>query len=135
MKFLFTLLVLFGLTTSVYADYPIQPNQIPSQNVQFIKQHFKQDITFAKKDFWEIEVYLIDGTRVEFKNGNFHSAKGFNLPTSFLPSGVQKAIKEKYAGQALTEIEAEYYGYELEFNGMLKVKVSSTGAILYQEID
>ena len=135
MSKLCAILTLLVLATTAYADYPIQPSQVPTQNVQFIKQHFKQEITFAKKDFWEIEVYLTDGTKVEFKNGNFHSAKGFNLPVSFLPSGVQKTIKEKYSNQSLTEIEAEYYGYELEFNGMLKVKISSTGSVLYQEID
>lgn len=42
------LVLLFGITLA-YADYPIHPNQIPEKSKQFLSQHFKQDVTFAKK--------------------------------------------------------------------------------------
>lgn len=129
------LLLLAILAVFAFADYPIQPSQVPTGAQTFIKEHFKQNITFAKKDFWEVEVYLQDGTKVEFQNDNFKEAKGFNLPITMLPQGVQNTIKKQFKGHNLTQIETEYYGYELEFNGVLKVKISPVGYILYQEID
>lgn len=129
------LVLLFGITLA-YADYPIHPNQIPEKSKQFLSQHFKQDVTFAKKDSWEYEVYLQDGTRVEFTNfGNFKEAKGYNLPKTMLPVSVQDTIQKQFQGHYLTKIEVDLFGFEIEFNDYLKIKINPSGYILYQEID
>ena len=134
-KLFLAVLMLVGITFA-YADYPIAPNQIPANSKQFLSQHFKQEATFAKKDLWEYEVYLQDGTRVEFTGtGAFKEAKGFNLPSSILPKGVQNTIQKQYQGQALTKVEVEYFGYSLEFNDFLEVKITSAGMIIHQKID
>lgn len=131
----FILSFLIALSFAI-ADYQISPSQLPQNAKNFLQEHFQMEATFAVRDSWEYEVMLSNGTKVEFTtNGTFKSAKGLSLPKSILPQSVRKVADTQFTNQPITEIEVEYYGYDLEFSGYIEVKVTSTGQILMQKID
>ena len=99
---------------------------LPEAITAFIKQHFPNaQIAGAEPDHdhdgLEYDVYLSDGTQVDFDANNqwdqVESMKG--VPAFFIPNGIANYVKSNYQNIVITKINKEYHGYDIELaNGM-----------------
>ena len=99
---------------------------LPSAITAFIKQHFPNATIAgieADRDHGglEYDVYLSDGTQLDFDANNqwekVESMKG--VPAFFIPKAIADHVKNNCQNVAITKINKEYNGYEIELaNGM-----------------
>ena len=88
----------------------------------FVKQYFA-DATYSRvekeKDdgFWEYEVLLSDGSKVEFnEKGEWTSVecKYSEIPVGIIPTVIAEDIAKKYPDLKPYKIEKEVGGYEID---------------------
>ena len=83
--------------------YGVQLSSIPQNAQNFIKQHFPNiKVTFIERDWEDIEVYLENGTQIDFfPNGDWKEVKCYgNMPNTILPANVMNTIKRTYPNAA-----------------------------------
>ncbi len=99
---------------------------LPEPITAFIKQHFPNaTIAGVEPDRehggLEYDVYLSDGTQLDFDANNqwekVESMKG--VPAFFIPKTIADYVKSNCQNAAITKINKEYNGYDVELaNGM-----------------
>ena len=99
---------------------------LPEAITTFLKQHFPNaTVSGVEPDNehggLEYDVYLNDGTQVDFDANNqwekVESMKG--VPAALVPKAIATYVKGNYQNLAITKINKEYGGYEIELaNGM-----------------
>ncbi len=99
---------------------------LPDAITAFIKQQFPNaTIAGVEPDHdhggLEYDVYLNDGTQIDFDANNqwdqVESMRG--VPAFFIPKGVANYVRSNYQNVAITKINKEYHGYEIELaNGV-----------------
>ena len=104
----------------------VDTQSLPSTITEFIKQHFPNaTIVGIEPDYdnggLEYDVYLSDGTQLDFDANNqwdqVESMKG--VPAFFIPKAIATYVKNSYQNIAITKVNKEYHGYEIELaNGM-----------------
>jgi hypothetical protein len=121
------------------AQAQAQPNaavaqSLPNGITTFIKQNFPNaSITGVEPDQdhggLEYDVYLNDGTQIDFDANNqwekVESMKG--VPAYFIPKAIANHVKSSYQNIAITKINKEYHGYEIELANGVELNFDRSG--------
>lgn len=135
------LLVLFTVSCSS-EDKEFDNVALPIPAQLFVKQYFA-DATYSRvekeKDdgFWEYEVWLSDGSQVEFdEKGEWKSVdcKYSEIPVGIIPTVIAEDIAKKYPNLKPYKIEKEVGGYEIDIPGY-DLYYSYDGMFIRAEID
>ena len=135
------LLVLFTVSCSS-EDKEFDNVVLPMPAQLFVKQYFA-DATYSRvekeKDdgFWEYEVWLSDGSQVEFdEKGEWKSVECQYsvLPIGIIPFVIAEDIAKKYPDLKPYKIEKEVGGYEIDIPGY-DLYYSYNGMFIRAEID
>lgn len=121
----------------------IQPNDLPTTATTFLSTYFPTlDIAHAKKEKEglfgrEYTVYLNEGTEISFdKNGNWIEVDGAGnspIPTGFILEPIVTYVTEKYPNAAISSIEKNRNGFEVELTNEIDLEFDSKGA--FKRID
>ena len=80
----------------------------------------------------EYDVYLNDGTQVDFDANNqwekVESMKG--VPAALVPKAIATYVKGNYQNLAITKINKEYGGYEIELANGMDLKFDGSGRFM-----
>ena len=120
------------------SDKIIQPNQLPQNAQEFIRQYFpgieisyvKLDAELMKKTF---EVRLEDGTELDFTSkGEWDSidCKRTAVPAAIVPEAIASYVQSNFPTQIITKIDKEVYGYEIELSNDLDLKFNKDGKFI-----
>ena len=109
--------------------------KLPDSARAYIAQNFaKTPVNAIKidKDWFSIdeyEVFLSDGTKVEFDGtGVFKSAKNrAGLPSAVIPKEVADCVSKNYAGNKVVELKVKKYGYKIKLSDSSELKVFGKG--------
>ena len=133
-----TLAVLALTAALLNADMIIAPNSLP-QNIQnFIATHFKAQIGLVEMDRKSYEIYLTDGTELEFDiMGNWKEIESKLTPIDFavLPANIASIIKNQFPNTALVEVERKINYYKIKLSNRMKIRIDPNGTILSQKVD
>lgn len=118
------LLVVFSVSCSS-EDKEFDYAALPMSAQQFVKQYFagaSYSRVEKEKDngFWEYEVLLSDGSKVEFnEKGEWTSVecKYSEIPVGIIPTVIAEDIAKKYPDLKPYKIEKEVGGYEIDIPG------------------
>lgn len=131
MKKLFV--VLLGLLTlNVFAsnDRPITFKELPQKAQTFITTHFSGVEVLSARVNDDYEVYLANGTKVEFTlKGEWKEVKcpGSKVPDAIIPSAISTYVKANFPNNTIIKIEKKYSGYEVELNNDMELKFDKNG--------
>lgn len=133
-----TLAVLALTAALLNADMIIAPNSLP-QNIQnFIATHFKAQIGLVEMDRKSYEIYLTDGTELEFDlMGNWIEIESEFVPVDFgvLPPNVASIVKAQHPNATLLEVKRKMSYYKIKLSNKMKIYIDANGTILRQEFD
>lgn len=110
---------------------------LPAAITAFIKQHFPNaSIVGVEPDYdnggLEYDVYLSDGTKVDFDANNqwdqVESMRG--VPAFFIPKAIASYVRGSYHNLAITKINKEYHGYEIELANGLDLNFDRSGRFM-----
>lgn len=134
MKKIFVLLL--GLMTlNVFAanDRPVTFQQLPQKAQQFITTHFSGVEFLSATVDDDYEVYLANGTKVEFTlQGEWKEVKcpGSAVPAAIIPAGISKYVKANFPNSTIVKIDKKYSGYDIELNNDMELKFDKNGRFL-----
>ena len=118
--------------------YGVPLSSIPQNAQSFIRQHFPNiEVTYIERDWDDIEVYLANGTQIEFfPNGDWKEVKTYtNMPDSILPANVMATVKRTYPQAAIIKIEKQYTIFEVKLNNMMELYIDNSGNLIGQKFD
>lgn len=124
--------------TNAQYGYGVQLSSIPQNAQNFIKQHFPNiQVSYIERDWDDIEVYLADGTQIEFfPNGDWKEVKCYmNMPSSILPANVMATIQRTYPQAAIIKIEKQFTIFEVKLNNMMELYIDNNGTLIGQKFD
>ncbi|WP_427846121.1 PepSY-like domain-containing protein [Campylobacter troglodytis] len=127
--FLFVLL-------SLKADLIISSDALPERIKSFIQTHFKAQIALVQMDKKSYEIYLTDGTELEFDTlGNWKEIESKLSPISFsiLPANIASIIQKQFPQAILIELERKINYYKIKLSNGIKLKIDANGTILSQK--
>ena len=110
---------------------------LPEAITTFLKQHFPNaTVAGVEPDNehggLEYDVYLNDGTQVDFDTNNqwekVESMKG--VPAALVPKAIATYVKGNYQNLAITKINKEYGGYEIELANGMDLKFDGSGRFM-----
>lgn len=110
---------------------------LPGAITAFLKQHFPNaTVVGVEPDHdhggLEYDVYLNDGTQIDFDANNqwdqVESMRG--VPAYFIPKGIANYVRSNYQNMAITKVNKEYHGYEIELANGLDLNFDSSGRFL-----
>ena len=124
--------------TNAQYGYGVQLSSIPQNAQNSIKQHFPNiQVSYIERDWDDIEVYLADGTQIEFfPNGDWKEVKCYmNMPASILPANVMATIQRTYPQAAIIKIEKQFTIFEVKLNNMMELYIDNNGTLIGQKFD
>ena len=131
-KVLVLLLSVMALNVYAFADKPVTFAQLPLKAQQFITKHFSgvQFLSATMDD--DYEVYLANGTKVEFTlQGDWKEVKCTGgVPAAIVPAAISKYVKTNFANAAIVKIDKKYSSYEVELNNGMELKFDTKGNFL-----
>ena len=129
-------MLLLGLMTlNVFAvnDRPITFQQLPQKAQQFINTHFSGVEVLSATVDDDYEVYLANGTKVEFTmQGEWKEVKcpGAAVPAAIIPAAISKYVKANFPNTIIVKIDKKYSGYEVELNTDIELKFDKNGNLV-----
>ena len=120
------------------ADFIISPESLPPNAKEFLQKNFNAQIGIVQVDKNNYEVYLSDGTELEFDmDGSWREIESKFNPLNFniLPPILADIIKNNYPNATMLEIKKKINYYKIQLNNGLKVIIDFNGTILHQEFD
>lgn len=132
MKKLFVILMSFiAISAFVSCERTVSPDKLPAQAKQFITANFNGvDVLSVRKDGFQYEAVLFDGTELEFK----HNGEWINvdcsmnpLPAGVLPANIDKYLTAKFPMNFATHVKYEHKRYEVELNNDLDLVFDKNG--------
>ena len=134
-KVLALLLCVMALNVFAGPDRPVTFAQLPQKAQQFITKHFSGiDFLSGKQDYGEYEVYLSDGTEIDFtatgdwKDVDCHTRA---VPAAIVPAAITKYVKTQFPNNIIVKISKKYAGYEVELNNDMELKFDKNGNFQY----
>ncbi|QWU80143.1 hypothetical protein DU472_02270 [Campylobacter novaezeelandiae] len=128
-------LILFNYLS---ADMIISFDSLPQNSKEFIKKYFKAPVGIVQQDKNSYEVYLSDGTELEFsKDGSWKEieAKIIPIDLDILPANIANIIKNEFKDTKAREIEKKINYYKIKLVNNIKVLIDFNGTILFKEFD
>lgn len=110
---------------------------LPAPITDFIKKQFPNaTIAGIEADHehggLEYDVYLSDGTQIDFDANNqwekVESMKG--VPAFFIPQGISSYVKSNYQNLAITKINKELHGFDVELANGMELTFDRSGRFL-----
>ena len=110
---------------------------LPEAISTFIKQQFPNaTVVGVEPDHehggLEYDVYLNDGTQIDFDANNqwekVESMKG--VPAYFIPKAIANHVRSSYQNIAITKINKEYHGYDIELANGMELTFDRSGRFL-----
>ena len=130
-KILVILVGVIALSTFVSCDRVVSPEKLPAQAKQFIAAHFNGvDVLSVRKDGFQYDAVLFDGTELEFSRGGqwIKVDCGLNpLPDGILPANTAKYLAAKFPMNFATHVKYEHNRYEVELNNDLDLVFDKNG--------
>ncbi|HDZ5096679.1 TPA: PepSY-like domain-containing protein [Campylobacter jejuni] len=126
------------LSIFLNADIIISADNLPNISKEFLQHNFKAPIGIVQKDKNSYEVYLSDGTEVEFDiDGTWKEIENKTLPFNldFLPQNLVNIIKNEFPNVKAREIERKINYYKIKLDNDVKILIDLNGTILHKEID
>ena len=128
----------FFTILSAGAQNQVSVNQLPVKAQKFVKAHFSsQKVAVAEKDSdflnREYEVYLADGTKIEFDGkGNWTSVDGKHktIPVTMLPKNVITHLVQNHPARSIVQAERKSWGYEVELANGTEIEYNNSGQFL-----
>ncbi len=123
---------------NVQYGYGVPLSSLPKNTQDFIAKHFQNvEVTYIERDWEEIEVYLGNGTQVDFfPNGEWKEVKTYgNMPATILPANVLATVNKTYPQAAIIKIEKQFSIYEIKLNNMMELYIDNNGNLLGQQFD
>ncbi len=120
------------------ADMIISPNSLPENVQNFIKTHFKAQVGLVQMDRKSYEIYLTDGTELEFDlMGNWKEIENdmAGIDFSVLPPNLASIIQTTYPNTALLEVKRKMNYYKIKLSNRMKIHIDANGTILGQKYD
>ncbi len=136
-----TLLSTIALACLVLAscdDRPVPVAEVPQDIQVFIQQNFVgSTMTYAQRDLgllgWEYDVTLSDGTIVKFDSDHTWdqvSCAAASVPAALVPAPIATYLNANFPGVAITKIDKESNGYDVDLASGLELKFNSQGALM-----
>ena len=136
-KLLVLLLCVAAVNVYAVTDRPVTFAQLPQKAQQFINKHFSNvGFLSAKQDDGEYEVYLNDGTKVDFTlQGDWKEVDCHTLavPAALIPAGIAQYVKTNFPNNIITKIEKTYNGYDIELGNDMELKFDKNGKFMYAD--
>ena len=132
-KFFVLLFGLMTLNAFAFNDRPVTFQQLPQKAQQFINTHFKGVEFLSATVDDDYEVYLANGTKVEFTlQGEWKEVKcpGSAVPTAIVPAAITKYVKAQFPNSTIVKIDKKYGGYDVELNNDMELKFDKNGKFL-----
>ncbi|MFQ6341344.1 PepSY-like domain-containing protein [Campylobacter sp. VTCC 70190] len=132
---IFSLIAL--LSTALNADIIISAENLPSISKEFLRTHFKAQVGIVQKDKNSYEVYLSDGTELEFDiDGAWKEIENKSHPFNldFLPQ-IASIVKNEFPNTKIREIERKINHYKIKLDNGIKILIDFNGTLLHKEID
>ena len=113
------------------------PQSLPAPITAFIKQHFPNaQVAGVEPDYehggLEYDVYLSDGTQIDFDANNqwekVESMRG--VPSFFIPKAIANHVRSNFQNIAITKINKEYHGYEIELANGIELRFDNSGRFM-----
>ena len=110
---------------------------VPDAVTAFVKQYFP-NATIAGVDVdhdhgLKYNIYLSDGTEIDFDaNNQWDKVDCHNkaVPAALIPQAIATYVKSNYQNMAITKIDKEYNGYEIELANGLDLNFDNSGRFL-----
>ena len=132
--------IIFGLLLLVTGcgEKNVPPTQLPQEIQIFVKQYFPtQTITYAEKELewftYKYDVILADGTQINFDTDNVWDkidAKMATVPAALIPTPIATYVNTQFPAVAITKIDKERYGYDVDLANDLELKFNEQGALM-----
>lgn len=128
-----------ALLMTACSDKPVVPEQLPAPVKTFVQQTFPgQAITFAQKDLeltgWKYEVFMANGTHIEFDTDDMwdkvEGSMTQPVPMALIPAPIATHLQANFPGAAVTKIDKESFGYEVELSTGVEMKYNEQGALM-----
>ena len=121
------------LNAFAFNDRPVTFQQLPQKAQQFINTYFKGVEFLSATVDDDYEVYLANGTKVEFTlQGEWKEVKcpGSAVPTAIVPAAITKYVKAQFPNSIIVKIDKKYGGYDVELNNEMELKFDKNGKFL-----
>jgi hypothetical protein len=132
-KLLVLLLSVVAINVYAVTDRPVTFAQLPQKAQQFITKHFSGVEFLSATVDDDYEVYLANGTTVEFTlQGDWKEVKcpGSAVPATIVPTAITKYVKAKFPNSTIVKIDKKYGGYDVELNNDMELKFDKNGNFL-----
>ena len=113
----------------------------PDAIVKFINSNFSgATINGTERDHedGEIDVYLSDGSKVEFTANNEWkkiTCPGKGVPSALVPTAITNYVKSNYQSALIYKIDKNYNSYEVQLNNGVGLHFGSNGQFLGMDVD
>lgn len=113
----------------------------PDAIVKFINSNFSgATINGTERDHedGEIDVYLSDGSKVEFTANNEWkkiACPGKGVPSALVPTAITNYVKSNYQSALIYKIDKNYNTYEVQLNNGVELHFGSNGQFLGMDVD
>ncbi len=113
----------------------------PDAIVKFINSNFSgATINGTERDHedGEIDVYLSDGSKVEFTANNEWkkiTCPGKGVPSALVPTAITNYVKSNYQSALIYKIDKNYNTYEVQLNNGVELHFGSNGQFLGMDVD
>ena len=130
-KYLLVLMSFIAMSAFVSCDRVVSPEKLPAQAKQFIAAHFHGvDVLSVRKDGFQYDAVLFDGTELEFTRGGqwINVDCGLNqLPEGILPAPTAQYLAARFPMNFATHVKYEHKRYEVELNNDLDLVFDKNG--------
>jgi len=116
----------------------LTPDSLPANAKDFLQKNFSSQVTMVQLDKNTYEVYLSDGTEMEFYlDGSWKEIEAkFNfLSFDILPPNLASILKNQFPNTAIKELKRKIGYYKIELNNGLEIIMDFNGTILHTEFD
>ena len=120
------------------ADVIISAHDLPSKSREFLQSHFDAKIGLVQRDEKSYEVYLSDGTELEFDSaGAWRQIEAKRKPLSYdiLSPQIAAVLRSEFKNMTMRELERKINHYKIKFHNGSEIIIDFNGTILHKEFE
>lgn len=138
-RILFVAAVLLSASTLAFADGRIvSAESLSRKEMDFISANFPgATIELVESDWGELEVWLSDGTEIDFdRGGDWDLVKSrASVPAALLPAEAADYISASYPGTGIVEIDKDWNSYEVKLANGWELHFGRDGNLRGRDFD